>query len=167
MASTRPPAPPPAHPHQLLALSTLATEYFVAIDGKPYQIKTLDQLPLLDAHYALNARTRLDQLWLKDALDPAEAAELDHELARFVATVLAAPTDLLERLVPLQRMEVVLAFRELPLVSLPPTGAAERPKASRATGARSPAGSRGSIPARTRTPGSRPSRSPSSGRRPR
>lgn len=163
MAPSPIPTPPAPPADLLLDLSTIAREFGVRIDRQRYRLLSADQLGLIAAHFVLSVRPRIDELWTRGVgqLTPAEATELEALIGQIVAHVLEAPAEVVAKLTPLQRFEVVLAFRELPSSS---DAAGASPTPSRSTGARSSRGSSKPIRARRPGPGSTTRRSRSSGR---
>lgn len=133
----------------LFSLDTLTPPAFITVNGHPYDLKRGDQLTLQQYQVVQRLAPRFDTLIAQESLDDGEAQELAHILMRMCGAVLAAPADVQSSLSDNQRLQVVLAFSALSLLT---PGARARattppPPVDPSTGASRSPDSAGSTPA--------------------
>lgn len=143
-------------PTAILDLTTNQDRFNIKIDGVPYLIKTPSDLTLTDYKTLEQLAPQTAALLLKKTLNSKQTTELSRLLDVACRLALAAPSDVLDRLGDLNRLNIFKVFTELSLPSLLRTRAS---LAGRRLGGTKPSrGSRGSTGA-TRRRGSRSSRS--------
>lgn len=98
----------------VLEIDTLLPIAKVAIDGGLYELRSPDMLPLFDYKRLERCRDRIGQLMSQADITEPEAKELDTLLDRQCRLILDAPNDVHARLSDGIRMQVYLAFLELP-----------------------------------------------------
>lgn len=144
------PIPPP-----VLNLDTLLPSATVRIDGIKHELRSADQLSLLELRRFEQLRRQMNLLLAKDELSAEDEAHVSRLADQQCRIVLGAPADVHARLTDVQRMHVISAFLELPGrtrqgTAANPTAAA-RP--ARSTGAKPSRSSSASTTARRRTRG--------------
>lgn len=151
----------------VLDLETIKESALVTIDKIGYQLTAPDGLSILDYRLMSKVMPRLEELLEVDEPSPADGVELQgcfDQLCRIVLPT--APAEVLEKLAPLQRVQVYHAFLRLPHETLqrvgalirrgsrtPATTATPPTNGKRSTGSRSPRGSRVSTLAETHAGG--------------
>ena len=153
----------------LLDLTTQTERPTVAIDGVRYALTPAGVLGVIPLFRIDAMRGRITELNAKLSTDQAsdeEGREIEDVVDALVRIVLAAPSEVIDKLAFIQKMHVAQAFITLSPQSAQPAIAMATARATtpnRRTGARSPRGSRG-FTAAARSTGSPSSRAPSSER---
>lgn len=170
-----------AQPKPVLDLSTLTEKPIVAIDGVGYDLNTPDDLTVIGYKKLTILVPRMTELYAQvysaasqepdadPAVETATEAALAKVLDDLCRLILIAPDEVHRRLTDLQRFQVYQVFTERPAPRIGATlrdlaRAATTATRSGKTGAVSPRGSVGSMPARRRSNGSKSSRSATSRR---
>lgn len=113
----------------LLDLQTLTTRHSIAIDGAAYELRTFDDLSIVDYHQTPRRAARIYGLLREETL----TSEQEHELSRLVDQVcriiLDAPQAVHAKLKDWQRLKIFQTFTLLSRVTAPPAGAAAAPAA--------------------------------------
>ncbi len=114
MAEQTPPAPTP-----LLDLDTLAERPFVLIDQVKYELRTPEEVSVLEHRRLGKLGARLDAI--EKTEDPSEEEEQEYEqlLKTLSGRVLLAPDEVKARLNSSQRVAVAVAFTRLRQTSRP------------------------------------------------
>jgi len=111
----------------LLELDTTPTPvHTVAINGDSYALRGLQDLPFSDARRFTRDSMRLGTLMLQKQLSPEGNAEFSVLLRWFVAAVLDAPPDVLDRLSDIHRLQIANAFITVTLPARTRTSTAKR-----------------------------------------
>lgn len=135
----------------LLEIETLIERPTIIIDEESYEIRSPDELSVIDTHRLSSQGRRLDALMAKDklsAVDKKQLSKLLTDISNFI--MVGVPDDVGEKLSDTQRFEIAEVFTALPLQRhLAKALAAE----AKSIGAKRPRGSRGST-AETRRGGS-------------
>lgn len=136
----------------LLDLSTLIERPNIAIDGELYEIRSPDELSVLDHHRVASQGKRLDELFELSTLNSDEQKELTKLIADLTDFVMVGvPPDIRGKLTESQRMDVASVFTVLPLqkhlisaaAAMIPSIGEKRPRGSRgSTGVRPTGGSK-------------------------
>jgi hypothetical protein len=113
-------------PTPILSIDTLMPIATILIDGKPYELKSADMLPLFDYKRLERYRERIADLMAQDDITTDQTVELDELLDRQAKLLLDAPAKVHARLKPAHRMQVYLSFLELPM-AYRPVAAAKTP----------------------------------------
>lgn len=142
-------------PKALFSLDTITPPACITVNGQPYDLLRGDQLSIAQYHEAMRLIPRYDALMQAESLDEAQSDELAQVLVRLCRIVLQAPDDVQTRLSDNQRLQVVLAFTALSLLTPGPRARATTtaPGARRSTGASRSRGSSASTPAPRRRRG--------------
>ena len=113
----------------LLDLDALTDEATVRIDGQPYRLLTMPQVPPLDLHRLGRLGTRMEVLGQQAELSAEEEQEAEALPAQMVALILDAPAVVLKKLTNRQRMRIVETFTMRPIgfLRLPMAPAPEAP----------------------------------------
>jgi hypothetical protein len=114
----------------ILNLDTLTTRAIVKIAGTSYEVRNLEELPILGYRRLEHQRARLTDLMVKadaaETVEAAEAHEISQLLDRMCRQILDAPDAVLAALTDLERFAVLDFFYELRAMRTPtPVGAIE------------------------------------------
>lgn len=119
MAETQPTPRPP-----LLNLDTLTERPIVSIDGVPYEMRSPDEISVLEFSRLGKLGRRMDAIEALEESSDEQQQEYERLLDRVCRAVLLAPDDVHQRLRPQQRAAVVMTFTRLRLMtSFRPAGA--------------------------------------------
>lgn len=124
----------------LLEFTTQTAQRHITIDGKPYVLRRMMDLPL-DQHLFIERTmpelARVSLAIAADAATKAEKAKLSVDLHRIATIAVAAPGSVLSKLGDAQKLELCRVFLGLPLPRLGRPEAKTSRRASRSTGAKS------------------------------
>lgn len=142
-------------PKALFSLDTTTPPACITVNGQPYDLLRGDQLSIAQYHEAMRLIPRYDALMQAESLDEAQSEELAQVLVRLCRLVLLAPDEVQIRLNDNQRLQVVLAFTALSLLTPGPRARATTtaPPVRRSTGASRSRASAGSTRAPRRRRG--------------
>lgn len=114
----------------VLSLSTIIQRQTVAIDGKPYEMRSADELPWMVYRGHANLFQRAGVLMTATQRTPAQEKQLEALLKPLIAAILIAPKAVLAKLNTDQRWAVLMVFSALLPTQKTKAGAS---KAKRAT----------------------------------
>lgn len=100
----------------LLEIETLIERPTIIIDEEAYEIRSPDELSVIDTHRLSSQGRRLNALMSRDKIKPAEKKELSkllHAISDFI--MVGVPNDIRDNLSDPQRMEIAEVFTALPL----------------------------------------------------
>jgi len=132
----------------ILDLDTLVERPTIRVDGKLYEIRSHDELSVLDHHRLVQQGKRLDELMARPELDAdsrAEVGTLLYEISDFV--MVGVPAQVRAKLSDAQRASVAEVFTVLPTQQRIARAAAAIGAAATRTGASRPRASNASTAA--------------------
>jgi hypothetical protein len=135
----------------LLSINTLVEREFIRIDGQSYDLRSVDDLSILDYRRLAKMGEQLKplmQAYEDDTLTPEQATDFDDRLDRLCRAVLEAPSDVFSKLQTVHRLNIALAFMGLSLPRLRQARAAQLEAMPPSKTPSSRRGSRGSTAAR-------------------
>lgn len=109
----------------LLNLDTLVVRPKISIDGRPFEILSPEELPVLTSHLLASKGARMEKLTMTAELGEDEEAELTSLVYEISDVIMGpVPADVRDKLSEAQRISVIEAFSTLLLKNKAGTAAA-------------------------------------------